>query len=84
MSEYIFPFPSLTTSPRGNELDEVAWCDRLLNVMETFDEVAVKSFLSLTGLKIRCAVSDPERCSLAEFSQSAVDRQYTSILFNVA
>jgi sister-chromatid-cohesion protein PDS5 len=53
--DYILPLPSSPTSlsAKGNDVDEVAWIDRLLTVMRYLDDTAVKSFLSLSGLKIK-------------------------------
>ena len=53
-SEYILPLPSASSpsTSKNVEVDEVAWTDRLLNIMQYLDEKAVKALLAMTGIKV--------------------------------
>jgi sister-chromatid-cohesion protein PDS5 len=51
MAEYILPLPAIGSNTKGNDTDESAWTDRLLNTMKYMDETAIKALLTLTGLK---------------------------------
>lgn len=55
IADHIFPFPSLPNVPstsKSIEVDEVAWTDRLLNVMQYLDDTAVNAVLSMSGVKV--------------------------------
>jgi sister-chromatid-cohesion protein PDS5 len=58
LAEYVIPLPSLTTSSatKEKEVDEVAWTDRLLNVMRYLSEKSVQQLIGLSGLKALCVV----------------------------
>ncbi|KAF8869879.1 armadillo-type protein, partial [Infundibulicybe gibba] len=51
--DHILPLPSSTSVPssKSNEIDEVAWTDRLLYTLQYLDEKSVKALLNLSGLK---------------------------------
>ena len=53
-SEYILPLPSASSpsTSKNVDADEVAWTDRLLNIMQYLDEKAVKALLAMTGIKV--------------------------------
>ncbi|KAH7882429.1 armadillo-type protein [Phlebopus sp. FC_14] len=56
IADYVLPLPSLsnaasTSTPKNVEIDEVAWTDRLLNMMRYLDDQAVNAVLSLSGIK---------------------------------
>ncbi len=48
----------MTTSSatKEKEVDEVAWTDRLLNVMRNLSEKSVQLLIGLSGLKALCVV----------------------------
>lgn len=48
MADYILPLPS---SNKNVEVDEVAWTDRLLNVVKYLGEQAFKGLLALSQLR---------------------------------
>ncbi|KIK28244.1 hypothetical protein PISMIDRAFT_673926 [Pisolithus microcarpus 441] len=57
IADHIFPFPSLpnvasTSTSKSIEVDEVAWTDRLLNVMQYLDDTAINAVLSMSGVKV--------------------------------
>ncbi|KAI6134781.1 armadillo-type protein [Pisolithus croceorrhizus] len=57
IADHIFPFPSLpnvasTSTSKNIEVDEVAWMDRLLNVMQYLDDTAINAVLSMSGVKV--------------------------------
>jgi sister-chromatid-cohesion protein PDS5 len=58
LADYVIPLPSLTTSSatKEKEVDEVAWTDRLLNVMRYLSEKSVQLLIGLSGLKSLCVV----------------------------
>ncbi|CAA7268353.1 unnamed protein product [Cyclocybe aegerita] len=51
--EYIFPPPSISTSfaSKEKDVDEVAWTDRLLNMMRYLSEKSVATLMGVAGLK---------------------------------
>jgi len=56
MAEYIFPLPNGSSDTKGTDVDEVAWTDRLLNIVKFLDETTFKSLLSMSGLKTKQVV----------------------------
>jgi sister-chromatid-cohesion protein PDS5 len=53
MADYIFPLPGISSSSKGNDLDDTAWTDRLLSTVGFLDEKALNSLLSFSGLKAK-------------------------------
>ncbi|KAI6158061.1 armadillo-type protein [Pisolithus tinctorius] len=57
IADYIFPLPPLsnvasTSTSKNIEVDETAWTDRLLNVMQYLDDTAINAVLSMSGVKV--------------------------------
>ncbi|KAH7910374.1 armadillo-type protein [Hygrophoropsis aurantiaca] len=52
VADYVFPLPSAASaSSKTVEVDEVAWTDKLLNIMRFFDERAINAMLTFTTVK---------------------------------
>jgi sister chromatid cohesion protein PDS5 len=51
--EYILPLPtsSASSTSKASDIDEVAWTDRLLQMMKYLEEKSINAILTLTGLK---------------------------------
>lgn len=53
IADYIFPLPSASSASTSKnvDVDEVAWTDRLLNIMRYLDDRGVNTVLLLSGIK---------------------------------
>jgi hypothetical protein len=53
IADFVFPFPSASSASTSKsvDVDEVAWTDRLLNIMGYLDDRGVNAVLLLSGIK---------------------------------
>ncbi|KAL4078145.1 armadillo-type protein [Scleroderma yunnanense] len=56
IADYVFPFPLLsnaasTSTSKNVEIDDVAWTERLLNIMRYLDDTAIIAVLRMSGVK---------------------------------
>ena len=54
IADYVIPLPSPTNSAstsKNVEVNEVAWTDHLLNIMQHLDNIGVNTILTMSGIK---------------------------------
>ena len=58
IADYVLPLPSSSTisasTSKNVEVDEVAWTERLLNIMQHLDDLGINAILSMSGIKAKC------------------------------
>lgn len=59
IANYVLPLPSSSTNSASTsknvEVDETAWTDHLLSVMQHLDDLGVNTILSMSGIKAKYA-----------------------------